>query len=153
MKSRLSCRVFCSEEMCLKVSQKLSFPFSSIKKYINTVNHQASEVRQIQSVSANKIKDLTHLAIKVRLKREICHMDISPSCAPARVTKEVHVPLKSTALLQLKQCEWLGSKASTPGCPACSCPGEGWQGQLRESVNSVSTYSQGVPVVMQLVGW
>lgn len=86
MKSRLSCRVFCSEEMCLKVSQKLSFPFSSIKKYINTVNHQASEVRQIQSVSANKIKDLTHLAIKVRLKREIYHMGISPSCAPARVT-------------------------------------------------------------------
>lgn len=83
MKSRLSYRVFYSEEMCLKVSQKLSFPFSSIKKCINTASQQASEVRQIQSASANKIKDLTHLGIKVTLKREICHMDISPSCASA----------------------------------------------------------------------
>lgn len=153
MKSRLSCGVFCSEEMCLKVSQKLSFPFSSIKKYINTVNHQASEVRQIQSVSANKIKDLTHLTIKVRLEREICHMGISPSCAPAWVTLNKSMMLwNPQQFLQLKQCQCLGSKASTPACPACSCPGEGWEGQLWESVKSVSTCSQGVLIVTQLVG-
>jgi len=73
----------------------------------------------VQSASANKIKDLTHLGIRVTFNREVCHMRVSPSCALSLVAVNEYLILQN---LQCSRCwKQCGLLCSVGGSPSLLC--------------------------------